>query len=773
MKGIKMTSRNQTERSLGRGRRLALLASAGVSTLCLISASAQAAPEPNSVSEVLVTAGKRGDQRVMDVPGAIQAITGATLQKSGAASVIDIATKVPGLQLQDRGPGDKKYVIRGINSTGDSTTGVYYDEAVISGSNANDGGGREADIRLYDLDRIEVLRGPQGTLYGASSESGTIRFITKKPNLTGVDGYVTGEVSDTHKGGTNYGANGAINLPIIDNVLAARVVGWTNDDSGYIDQSRLPGGVLKDVNTDRTQGGRLTVLYAPTDNLKITASVTDQTTKSKGSSRYTPAGVMSFGDAADGYPPVPGGDLINTDLTRSPWHEHLDVYSLTGEYKFAQGTLTGTINQFKRDIDYSFDSTPILFSFGVPVPAATLEPQSRKVTSGEIRYASDFEGPLNFVGGVYGQRDETDLTVNVIRTNAFGLPAGPFSPLNSDDALINPTTGNTFFGRTDHRKTTSYAGFGELTWQVTDKFSLLGGFRYFRETLDGLQLTTHPFGGFGAAPAGSQANHDVFHKPTFKVTAKYKFDADLMVYATASEGFRGGGLNPANLPFASGIPLGFSPDSLWNYEVGAKGRLMDGLVTYDVAAYYIDWKDIQVSEVDATGAFPFTSNAGGARVYGLEGQVEIHPAEGLIVNLNGSYQNAQLTEDQPAIPGNPNIGHDGDRIPNVPRFQGSLSVEYTHPLTGDLDGTLAADIGYRGSTDTQLNTTSPFNVPLASYTLVNLRASISNELWTGTVFARNLTDERAQIDAISSTQDPLARLTVRPRTLGVSVTRKF
>jgi iron complex outermembrane receptor protein len=768
-----MTRFETTKRKIGAGRRLILLGSVGASAMLLATAAHAAAPESNSVSELIVTAGKRGAQAVLDVPGAIQAITGASLQRAGAASVIDIATKVPGLQLQDRGPGDKKYVIRGINSTGASTTGVYYDEAVISGSNANDGGGREADIRLYDLDRIEVLRGPQGTLYGASSESGTIRFITKKPNLSGVDGYVTGEVSDTHKGGTNYNANGAINLPIIDNVLAARVVGWTVDDSGYIDQSRLPGGVLKDVNNDRTKGGRLSLLYAPTDNLRITASVTDQTTKSNGSSRYTPGGVMSYGDAAAGFPPAPGGDLINTDLTRSPWREHLDVYSLTAEYKFAKGTLTGTINQFKRDIDYSFDSTPILFSFGVLVPAETLEPQSRKLTSGEIRYASDFEGPLNFVAGVYGQRDVTDLTVNVIRTNAVGLPAGPFSPLNSDDALINPTTGNTFFGRTDHRKTASYAGFGEVSWQITDKFSLLGGFRYFHETLDGIQLTTHPFGGFGAAPAGSQANHDVFHKPTFKLTAKYKVDDDLMVYATASEGFRGGGLNPANLPFASGIPLGFSPDSLWNYEAGAKGRLMGGVVTYDVAAYYIDWKDIQVSEVDATGAFPFTSNAGGARVYGLEGQVDIRPAEGLTVSLNASYQNAQLTDDQPEIPGNPNIGHDGDRIPNVPRFQGSLSVEYVHPLGGDLEGAVAAEIGYRGSTNTQLNTASPFNVPLAAYTLVNLRASISNEVWTGGIFARNLTDERAQIDAISSTQDPLARLSVRPRTLGVSVTRKF
>jgi iron complex outermembrane receptor protein len=737
----------------------------------MIAGVAHAGPDPSSVSEVVVTANKRGAQAVLDVPGAIQAITGASIQRSGAMTLGDIATKIPGLQLQDLGPGDKKYVIRGINSTGDSTTGVYYDEAVISGSNANDGGGREADIRLFDLDRIEVLRGPQGTLYGASSESGTIRFITKKPNLSGVDGYLAGETSRTDHGGANYDANGALNLPIVDGVLAARVVGWTINDSGYIDQVRLASGRLKDVNNDRTQGGRLTVLYAPTDKLKITASVTDQSTDSDGSSRYTPPGAISY--SAPGYPAVAGGDLINTDLTRSPWHEHLNVYSLTGEYTFAQGTLTATANQFDRNIDYSFDSTPILFSFGVLTPAETLEPQSRRVTSSEIRYASNFSGPLNFVAGVYGQREESDLIVQVIRTNAAGLPAGPFSPLNADDALIHPTTGNTFFGRLDHRRTTEYAGFGELTWEATDKLTLIGGFRYFYESLDGLQLTTHPFGGFGSAPAGSQANHEVFRKPTFKLTAKYKFDPDLMAYATVSQGFRGGGLNPANLPFASGIPLGFSPDSLLNYEVGAKGKLFNGMVAYDLAAYWIDWKDIQVSEVDATGAFPFTSNAGAARVRGLEGEVEFRPVEHLSLNLSGSYQDAVLTQNQPPIPGNPNIGRSGDRIPNVPKLQGNLTIEYDHPLTGDLNGTLAADIGYRGSTNTQLNTASPFNVRLAAYTLVNLRASITNDAWTATLFARNATDERAQVDAISSTQDPLARITVRPRTVGVSLTRRF
>ena len=196
-----------------------------------------------------------------------------------------------------------------------------------------------------------------------------------------------------------------------------------------------------------------------------------------------------------------------------------------------------------------------------------------------------------------------------------------------------------------------------------------------------------------------------------------------MLYATASQGFRGGGVNPANLPFASAIPHGFEPDSLWNYEVGAKGRLFDNRFSYELAAYLINWDNIQVQEVDATGAFPFTSNAGAARIKGVEAEFEYRPTPELSFSLNGSYQDAYLTEDQPPIPGNPNVGHKGDELPNVPKLQGNLTVDYTLAVERQMRMVLGADFSYRGKTHTQLNETSPFNVPLAAYTLVNLRAA--------------------------------------------------
>lgn len=728
------------------------------------------------LEEIIVTATKRGDEALQGVPISIQAITGKALGNAGAVEFIDFAARVPSLTFQDLGPGDKKYIIRGINSTGAATVGAYYDEAVISADNRNDGGGRNADIRLYDIERIEVLKGPQGTLYGASSESGTIRIITNKPVADEVSGYIAGDLSDTEKGGTNYSVNGAINLPIVEDKLAMRVVGWYIDNSGYIDATRIPSGRLDNINTDETSGGRASLRYTPTSDFSLTASATIQDTHSDGSSRFTPSGSLSFGDAANGFPPVPGGDLINTDLTRSPYDEQIEVYSLTGEYAFDRGSIVATTNYFDRDINFVFDSSPILFFFGVPIPGITIQPQSRRIWSNELRYASKFDGLFNLVIGGFYSKEKSDFDVQVVRSNGFGEPRGPFSRLNSDDALSNPD-GNTFFGRFDNNRLRQFAVFGEATFDFTSTLSGTVGARYFDSTLNSRQETTHPFGGFGPNPPGVLSNHDSDSKATYKFNLNWKPNGDVLVYATAAQGFRVGGLNQADLPFASGIPRGYDSDSLWNYELGAKLTLADGRIWLNGAVYHIDWSNIQVRALDATGAFPFTTNAGSANVDGAELELTARVATGVTLNLGGSYQDANLTDDQPGPetgPRPPSLGLDGDKIPNVPKFIGSLNLDVERPLTDTLNYIVHADVSHRGSSHTTLGRERDgFDVRLGSYALANLRIGIKNDDWTLVAFARNIFDKRAQVDAISSDQDPLAFITVRPRTLGVSVTRRF
>ncbi|MGH8315714.1 MAG: TonB-dependent receptor, partial [Steroidobacterales bacterium] len=541
--------------SFDRRFRLAAASAPAALALAILGAPAMAADAPaNSdvLEEITVTAAKRGAQSTQDIPAAIQAISGDTLAKTGAVEFVDYASRVPSLTFNDLGPGDKQYVIRGITSTGPATVGVYYDEAVITASNANDGGGRNADIRLFDLDRIEILKGPQGTLYGASSMSGTIRYITKQPDLAKFGGYVNAEASSTTEGGSNFGVNGALNLPILQDRLAVRFTGWDVDNSGFIDAVRIPAGPIKDANDERTSGARVTLRWQATDRFSLSATTTSQSLHTGGSARYTPAGVQSFGDAGAGFPSIPGGDLVNTDITQSPWDETVDIYGLTAEYAGDLGTLTATTNYFDRNISFVFASSPILFFFGVPIAGITLEPQERRITATEVRYASKLPGPVNFVVGGFSQNEHSDFRVEVVKINAFGDPAGPFSRLDSDDALQNPD-GNTFFGRIDNDQLKQYAGFGEVTWTISDQWSVLGGVRYFHSSLDSENETTHPFGGFGTnIPVGVQTNSATGNKTTFKANVSYKYGAEGLLYATVSQGFRVGGTHAADLPFASG-----------------------------------------------------------------------------------------------------------------------------------------------------------------------------------------------------------------------------
>ena len=758
------------------------------------------APDSGSLNEIVVTANKLNAQKVLDIPASIQAISGDALQSAGVAGIMGIAGDIPGLSIQDLGPGDKKYVIRGINSTGDSTTGVYYGEAVISGSNADDGGGFESDIRLYDMDRIEVLRGPQGTLYGASSMSGTIRFIPKAPDLNTLGGYLTLEGSETAHASGNYNFNGAVNLPIIDGVLALRMVGWKLYDSGYVDQIRVGQGVtglvnvgtaknpnyqsepaqalgfLKGVNDDDVGGGRAILRYQPTDKLTVDANYTSQTETSGGSSRYTPAGTTAFNaGAGSNIPPVQGCDLCNTDVTQSPWNDNLVIFGGTVTYDTGSGTVTATSNQYNRTTGFTFDSTPVLVSFAVPVPAETFEPRKRELNSSEIRYASAFDSPVNFVAGVYREHEHQLLNVDVIATNSLGLPIGPFCSPNSCDALTYPGVGSTFFGRTDERTTTSYAGFGEATWKISDGWTAVAGIRYFTESLEGVQTQTHPFGGFPGSPTlvPLPDPNETFNKVTWKGNLSYKFSEDLLAYGTVSTGFRSGGLNAVSEPFEP-IPAAYSPDSITNFEVGAKGRLFEGVFDYQADVYFIRWSNIQLQETTPDGAFVYQGNAGEAKVKGVEFEFTAHPIQYLSASFAGSYSDAYLSQGATAAQYklNPTLGLTGDSVPNVPKYQLSLGLKYRQPIANGWDGMVATDATYRDAENSYFASNS-FNIPLAPYTLVGLRIGVIQGPWSITAFARNLTDKRAQVSAINSSQDPDALLTVQPRTIGLTLTRTF
>jgi outer membrane receptor protein involved in Fe transport len=690
------------------------------------------------------------------------------------------------------GPGNKEYIIRGINAKGTSTVGTYYDEAVITGFNEGDGGGKNIDIKLIDMNRIEVLNGPQGTLYGANSMAGTIKFIPNKPNLDRFESFAEGDLSTTKEGSGNYLADAMLNMPLSD-MAALRVVGWRADNSGYIDQPRIKSGPRKNINDEETNGGRFMLRLQPNQRFTLDASILAQDTKSGGSPRYTPKGITAFntdnllaiGTIADFQSgaalgiPVPQAeyiapytvtdDLTNTDITSNKWEDKFYIASLTLNWDLEAGSLLATANYYHRDMDFAFDSTPILLAFAVPVPGITLQPETRKVWSNEIRFSSTIGDRIDYVAGVYFQKVENHKETQVLTIDADGNPFGVFTPGDVPGGDATFGTGNTFFGSRVQKDTKQEAVFGEMNFSLTDQWKLTAGARYFHSSLNGTAETTHEFGSGNSPLAKNSSTESKF---TYKLSLSYDVTPDQMVYGTISTGFRIGGLNQANLPFAPGIPETYDSDTLTNYELGYKASLLDRRAQFSGAAYYIDWKDMALSQVDATGSIPFIANVGDARIYGVEGNLDTLLSDNWELSIGGSLISAELAQDQPPDPFG-NNGMDGDKIPNIPNEQGFVALTYKTPINAATTLSSRLDVTYRGSTDTQFNDDSTYNVHLDSYTILNWIWFLEYKEWTFSAYVKNLTDERAQFDAISSDQDPLAIIGNRPRTWGLSAKWTF
>ena len=693
----------------------------------------------DSIEEIVVTATKRGEETAQSLPLSITALSAQGLKESGATIFSEWSHSVPGLVFQDQGPGDKRYIIRGVQSIGAPTVGVYLDNAVISGSNGeDDGGGKNIDIRLFDIDRIEVLRGPQGTLYGTGSLSGTIRLVTKQPKLGRFEGDAGAELSTTEKGGRNYSVNGMLNLPLVDGKLAMRVVGWRVNDSGFIDNVRLG---LRDINTEKTSGGRASLALAATDRLKITGSVLYQEQDVGGQSFFFPS----------------DGDLKNSEYAQGPRTDRATISQLDVNYQFDKFVFDVSSAYFKRFVNFKFDSTPILIFFGVPdLPAVTLQPEVSSIFTNEARLSSKLEGPIQFVVGTLYQRLRRSFVSSVVTVDAKG---------------VETQTEPNIFGRTSSKSVGQYAAFGEGTYQIAPKLSVVVGLRWFKSTEDANSQNVFPF--FGGPPELPRVSHTSESKLTPKVSVSYQVKDDALVYALASQGFRQGGTNDAGFGAIIQVPEGFKSDSLWNYEVGMKSSWLDKHLLFNLTAYAIRWSDIQTLNRTPGLGFPYIANAGKASSDGLELELTARPLVGLELQGSVSVQNARLTEDQPLAATDNDAGRAGDRIPNTPKFTASGSAQYTHALTSSIDGVVRAQMSYVGSSQTYFSDRSVFYQRLAPYALSDFRLGLQAERWNATLFVKNAFDRRAEVDKLYQTDSPLSVFTARPRTVGVSVDYRF
>ncbi len=770
-------------------------------SFCILQLPAQAAV----IEEVIVTATKRGDQNIQSIAGGINVLGGEDLEDRGILDFEGFAGSIPGLQFQDLGPGDKEYIIRGINGNGPAVVGAYFDEYVITANDQQDGGGKSAPIKLVDLERVEVLNGPQGTLYGANSMAGNIKFIPRKPDAEAFDAYIDTDFSGTKEGGFNFTVSSAINVPLIENVLALRLVGVHTDNDGWIDQPRLQNGATsftgnaKDINDEETTGGRIMLRWTPNDRFTLDMMYLNQDLETGGTSRFTGKGAPAWpalrpevAAAATavgiGLPvAIPGlqaltptEDFVNTDITTNPRNDEAELFGATAAYQFDVGTATISASNFQHDIDFVFDSTPVLAFFGVPVPGSTLQPQTYETTMVEARFASSFDGPLNFVAGFFYQKDENRFEVQVPTTDGNGNSALPWDPSNANDFFAG---GTAFFGRLREDETTQKALFGEVTYNFMDRFELLVGVRAFETEQESVQQTLHNFGGSVGAAAGitigtnAQGNaiglieiNDNTVKP--KVSLSFDVSDDIMVYGLYSEGYRVGGVNNANQPFSPGVPPFFDSDNLENIEFGIKSRLLDGSLQLNASIFMIDWDNIQVEPRDPVSATPFTTNGGAAEVNGFEWAIKWLANENLQFDLTGTYLiDHELTTDQPALAASPLIivGLKGDEIPNTPDLQLYASATYDTEVMGK-PLSLIADLTYRDSTNTEFRTADLFNINLDSYTVMNLFASMQvTDHFTVGAYVKNVGDELAVYDGINTFQDPESLIAARPRTIGATI----
>jgi iron complex outermembrane recepter protein len=748
---------------------------------------AQIAPPSEELQEIVVTAEKR-DSTVQKTPISITAISGADLQAQGLSDMTSVAQQVPGVSFKTSGPGQTEFEMRGLTSTGGEspTVGFYLDDAILTPAAMAQNGKTVIDPSLFDLNRVEVLRGPQGTLYGAGSMGGTIKLVTNQPDPKAFAANVEVIGSGTSDGGGfNHTENVMLNIPLMQDVVALRLVGTDKYIDGWIDRkvvspfppevngSTARGNVagapvaedFQHSNTEHLQAGRATLLIQPIDRLSITLGYMHQSLTQDG-----PSTIDS--------PPLTETHYQPFDLAE-PFSDKFDLFTLTGKYNFdsfqlvsasaywdRQQNQTQDISEAMQDYIGGFFGPPAAFPysstatvteggstfFGLGAGSITEDDYTRQFSE-ELRLASTGEGPLQWlVGGYY---------------SSFGATSHVFSFYPDTNDGFNADFGTTNLAD-NHRKVDidQYAAFGEVSYMLPDNLKASLGARYYEyhsnsvTSVSGVSAngTSNPLFGL-AQNSGVTPKFDLAYIP----------DDNTTVYGTVSKGFRPGGPNsPIPVPpCASAAPTQFGPDSVWSYELGEKLRFLNSRVSVNGDIYYEDWTNVQ-QEVAPSCGFKFTANAGKATVYGAELEVAVVLVPGLVLSQNAGYTHATNSTTLPAAG-----VVAGQRLLDVPEVTANTALSYKQPLANDLNFVSRLTNSYVSSIQDITFTRNS----LPAYDLVNFRLGVETGRWSAVLFADNLTNKMALLGdtgALSANISILNRVaTNQPRTIGVDLNVKF
>ena len=768
-----------------------------------------------ALEEIVVTATKRASS-IKDVPFSINAQSQLDIQRSNATNLEDLSRNVAGLMIQNLGPGQSQVAIRGV-SAGQivrdqpgvkEQVGVYLDESVISLSLFT------PDLDLYDLNRVEVLRGPQGTLFGSGSIGGTIRFITNQPNVEDFEGSFEANLNLIDGGGEGGSLKGMVNVPLGDGVGALRAVAYHTEYGGFIDALREDGTIDQDVNSGSRTGGRLAFTFKPSDNVTITPRVIYQEIETDGNNRQEVfnlyANPFTDASAVDGRAPVTLGPRQQFLLLREGFKDETLITDATIEVSFDGMDLTSVTSYTDRDILVSRDASALTGSvsvdLGFPADSVLLPSNLRDTTlvesfTQEVRLSSNGDGPLQWVfGGFYSKTDRAyqqflptpgyDAVVDAV------LGAGTAA---ATSAGVGPVD-SPFFSELDY-SLKQYAVFAEATYDVTEDFHVTAGGRYYDTSEDRLATQVGLFGNGIVDEPGTTADNGF----TPRVLASYDVNDEVTVNAQVSKGYRLGGINdPLNTALCSAEDLvlfgdfqDYGPETLWNYEAGVK--VNTGKIQFNASAFYADISNLQVTLDAGSCSSRVSFNVPKAHSSGVEFEMKARPAEGLDVSIAGSVIDSKF--DTTVESGGTVFGgvRDGNRLASTPKFNIGGTATYSFPFEIAGDGSEAyfsATFQHRSSIFTQptdqesgagvFTSGLPFggavgdevttvDLELDGYSTLNLSFGVQMETWEVVAYVTNVTDENANL-SFDRERGGRARLgfrTNQPRTFGLTMRTNF
>lgn len=772
----------------------------GVAAGALLPAAAQAQvvadTDDITGADIVVTANKR-EQRLRDVPMAISAVTGDELNQRRLIDLQDLVSRVPGLSFQRGGNGpSQRVILRGLSTgggqlsiDGPTVASVVDDVPVSFSSGTSAGASFSADFDPFDLQRVEVLKGPQGTLYGASALGGLIKYVTNTPDPTKVDAGIDAGISALKKADkAGLSLKGFANAPIVTDKAAVRVSGYYDYIPGWIGNRLGNNGQTNKTNALTRYGGRASVLLTPTEpfSLRLTAFVQ----KLEGDGYDNVDVVGGLANPADPFRLQKGYNL-NT-YRPQPFDTLSQVYASDAKYELGDVTLQSVTSYVKIRTNFQFDNPGLSSAIGFPWGRANTALVSRsrsslKKVSQELRISSPddrAEGGSGLswqIGGFFTQ--ETTSYVNDY--NTVDITTGNLVVTPRATTVLPPGSSRVFLGTLDARYR-EFAAYADITYHFSESFDIQVGGRVFTNRT----RFTNSTGGALFSPPRFQTKGPFFAKETdltFSVAPRLRLSPTSIVYARVASGYRPGGPNPPVPGPATPLDTPVVPDpqyksdSTINYEVGYKGTLFDRLLTVELAAFYVDWSDIQVAGTIARNVgtptqsgFPVAINGGKGESKGVEWNFVLNPLKGLAVGWAGAYTKAELKNPIALI-----NAPAGVQLPYSPKWSHSATIDYTVPIKDDVTASFGAIYSYVGDRATTFSTNRNQSYQaIPSYSTWGLSAGVQFARIGIQVYGKNLDNSRGITTYTNNNVGPFGRFPgqvglIRPREVGVRLTSRF